>query len=47
MSKFIEVHDNIINVDDIRKVEFLGDDNYLNLFPKDKEGQAKCSFIQR
>lgn len=33
MSKFIEVHDTIINVDDIRKVEFLGDDIYLGLFP--------------
>lgn len=45
MSKFIEVHDTIINVDDIRKVEFLGDDIHLGLFPKDKEGQIICDFI--
>lgn len=45
MSKFIEVHDTIINVDDIRKVEFLGDDIYLGLFPKDKKEQTICDFI--
>lgn len=45
MSKFIEVHDTIINVDDIRKVEFLGDDIHLGLFPKDKNGQIVCDCI--
>lgn len=45
MSKFIEVHDTIINVDDIRKVEFLGDDIYLELFPKGEDGQIVCDYI--
>ena len=45
MNKFIEVHDTIINVDDIRKVEFLGDDIYLGLFPMSKDGQVLCDFI--
>lgn len=45
MSKFIEVHETIINVDDIRKVEFLGDDIYFGLFPRGKEGQFICDFI--
>ena len=31
MNKFIEVHDTIINVDDIRRVEFLSDDIYLKM----------------
>lgn len=45
MSKFIEVHDTIINVDDIRKVEFLGDDIYLGLFLKGQHGEYICDFI--
>lgn len=45
MSKFIEIHDTIINVDDIRKVEFLGDDIYLGLLPKGKDGQVICDYI--
>lgn len=45
MSKFIEVHDTIINVDDIRKVEFLGDDIYLGLFPKGQNGEYVCNYI--
>lgn len=45
MSKFIEVHETIINVDDIRKVEFLGDDIYLGLFPKGQHGEYICDFI--
>lgn len=45
MSKFIEVHDTIINIDDIRKVEFLGDDIYLGLFPKGQNGEYVCDFV--
>lgn len=45
MSKFIEVHDTIINVDDIRKVEFLGDDIYLGLFPRGQHGEYICNYI--
>nr|DAF76792.1 MAG TPA: hypothetical protein [Caudoviricetes sp.] len=45
MSKFIEVHDTIINVDDIRKVEFLDDDIYLRLLPKGQHREYVCDFI--
>ena len=45
MSKFIEVHDTIINVEDIRKIEFLGDDIYLGLFPKGQNGEYIYAFI--
>lgn len=45
MSKFIEVHETTINVDDIRKVEFLDDDIYLGLFPKGLYGEYMCDFI--
>ena len=45
MSKFIEVHETIINVDDIRKVEFLGDDIYLGLFPRGQHGEYVCDHI--
>lgn len=38
MSKFIEVHDTIINTDDVRRIEFLGDDVYLGIFPKGSKG---------
>ena len=45
MSKFIEIHDTVINIDDIRRVEFLGDDIYLGLFPKDNNGEVIGEFI--
>ena len=35
MNKFIEVHDTIINVNDIRKVEF----------PRSEDGEFICDFI--
>ena len=38
MNKFIEVNNTLINVKDIRKVEFLGDDVYLGLLPKTEKG---------
>lgn len=37
MSKFIEVHGSLINVESISKVDFISDDIYLGLFP-DEEG---------
>ena len=45
MAKFIEVHDMIINIESISKVNFISDDIYLGLFPKDKEGSIPIDFI--
>ena len=45
MSKFIEINDIVLNVEDIRKVEFLGDDIYLGLFPKDQNGECLVDYI--
>lgn len=38
MNKFIEINNTLINVKDIRKVEFLGDDIYLGLLPQNEKG---------
>lgn len=43
MPKFIEVHDNLINIEDISKVEFLGDNVHLGLFPQ-KDGKPACDY---
>ena len=46
MSKFIEVHDNVINTDDIRRIKFLGDDIHLGLFPKDSKNKTiVCDYV--
>lgn len=45
MSKFIKINDIVLNVEDIRKVEFLGDDIYLSLFPKDQNGECLVDFV--
>ncbi|WP_042683147.1 hypothetical protein [Anaerosalibacter massiliensis] len=45
MGKFIEVHNTIIDVDSISKIEFISDDIYLGLFPRDKEGNILIDFI--
>lgn len=45
MSEFIEVHDTIINIDDIRKVEFLGDDIHLGLFSRGEHKEYVCDYI--
>ena len=45
MAKFIEVHDTIINIESISKVDFISDDIYLGLFPKDEEGSIPIDFI--
>lgn len=45
MPKFIEVHDNLINIDDVSRVEFLSDDIYLGLFPKDEEGELFIDYV--
>ena len=45
MSKFIAVHNHIINIESIGKVEFMGDDIYLGDFPVDKDGKVEIDFI--
>lgn len=45
MSKFIEINDIVLNIEDIRKVEFLGDDIYLGLFPKGQNGECLVDFV--
>ena len=45
MSKFIKVHDTILNIDDIRRVEFLSDDIYLGIFPRGEDGQFICDYV--
>ena len=45
MSKFIEIHDTVINIDDVRRIEFLGDDIYLGLFPKREDGKFICDYV--
>lgn len=36
MPKFIEVHNTIINIEEVSRVDFLSDDVYLGLFPVEK-----------
>ena len=45
MSKFIEIHDTVINIDDVRRIEFLGDDIYLGVFPRGKNGEFICDYV--
>lgn len=45
MAKFIEVHDKIINIKNISKVNFISDDIYLGLFPRNKEGEIDIDYI--
>lgn len=35
MPKFIEVNEKIINIKNIKEVEFISDDIYIGLFPED------------
>ena len=45
MSKFIEVHGSLINIESISKVDFISDDIYVGLFPKDEEGNPIVDFV--
>lgn len=45
MSKFIEIHDTVINTDDVRRVEFLNDDVYLGLFPRGENGEFIVDYV--
>ena len=45
MTKFIKVHNHIINIKSISKVEFVSDDIYLGDFPLDEEGKILIDFI--
>lgn len=45
MSKFIEIHGTLVNVEEIRKVDFVSDDIYLGLFPKAENGEICVDYI--
>lgn len=45
MNKFIEVHWTVINITDIRRIEFISDDIYLGLLPKGDNGEIICDYI--
>lgn len=45
MTKFIEVNNELINVVDIRRIEFLGDDIHMNLFPGSNTGKIVVDMI--
>lgn len=45
MAKFIEVHNTILSIDSISRVDFISDDIYLGLFPKDEEENMLIDFI--
>ncbi len=45
MANFIEVHGDLISIEDIRKLEFISDDIYLGLFPKNAEGKIFVDYI--
>lgn len=45
MSKFIEVHGSLINVESISKIDFISDDIYIGLFPRDEEGNPIVDFV--
>ena len=45
MSKFVEIHNSMINIQDIRRVEFLSDDVHTQLFPTDEKGEILVDYI--
>lgn len=45
MSKFIEVHNTLINIESISRVDFISDDIYLGLFPKGEKGEILVDYI--
>ena len=45
MSKFIKIHETVINIDDVRRVEFLNDDIYLGLLPKGENGEFIGDYV--
>lgn len=44
MAKFIEIHNSLINVESIRKVDFVSDDIYMGLFPIE-DGEVMIDYI--
>lgn len=44
MAKFIKTGDMIINVEDIRRIEFISDDIYTGLFPQE-DGELLVDYI--
>ena len=45
MSKFIKIHETVINIDDVRRVEFLNDDIYLGLLPRGENGEFIGDYV--
>lgn len=45
MPRFIEIHNSLINIESISKVDFISDDIYLDLIPRDEEGNTIIDFI--
>lgn len=45
MARFIDVHGDFINIEDIRKVEHMPDDIYLGLFPQNAEQKIIVDYI--
>lgn len=45
MSKFIEVHGSLINVENISKADFISDNIYLRLMPIGENGEPVVDFI--
>lgn len=45
MAKFIKVHDHIINIESVGKVEYLHDDISLEYFPTDENGKIVIDYM--
>lgn len=45
MTNFIEVGNQFLNINDIKKVEILSDDIYPAMFPRDDKGKVLVDFI--
>lgn len=45
MSKFLEIHGSLINVESVSKVDFISDDIYLKLFPVIEDEKIPLDYI--
>lgn len=45
MSKFLEIHGSLINVESVSKVDFISDDIYLKLFPVIEDEKTPLDYI--
>lgn len=44
MAKYIKIHNTIVNVESISKVEFISDDIHMGLFPKNEQGKILIDY---